>query len=146
MNHNEIIELIQFFEKSNLEVMEFNQGDTRLYLKKADQAQPPVKLVSSVAVSEDKPSVAEPEQPQHYHKVNSPMVGTFYRAANPEAKPFVEVGDMVKKGDVLCILEAMKMLNEIQADCNGQIVDILVENGSMIDYGKTLFLIEEKNV
>lgn len=146
MNHNEIIELIKFFEKSNLEVMEFNQGDTRLYLKKADQAQPPVKLVSSVAVSEDKPSVTEPEQSQHYHKVNSPMVGTFYRAANPEAKPFVEVGDMVKKGDVLCILEAMKMLNEIQADCNGQIVDILVENGSMIDYGKTLFLIEEKNV
>ncbi|MDO4562553.1 MAG: acetyl-CoA carboxylase biotin carboxyl carrier protein [Clostridia bacterium] len=73
--------------------------------------------------------------------VPSPMVGIFYRASSPDAKPFVEVGASVKKGDVLCIIEAMKLLNEITADCDGTVEKICVEDGAMVEYGQILFII-----
>lgn len=74
--------------------------------------------------------------------VTAPLVGTFYRAPNPETPPFVEVGSMVKKGQVLCIVEAMKLMNEIESEAEGQIVKILVDNGQPVEYGEPLFLIE----
>jgi len=74
--------------------------------------------------------------------VNSPFVGTFYRAASPENPPFVEVGQVVKKGQVLCIVEAMKLMNEIEAEQPGRLVDVLVQNGSPVEYGETLFRFE----
>jgi acetyl-CoA carboxylase biotin carboxyl carrier protein len=80
---------------------------------------------------------AEPEG----HVVKSPMVGTFYRAAAPDAKPFVDVGDTVKTGDTVCIIEAMKLLNEIEADADGVVKQILVENGQPVEYGQPLFVI-----
>ena len=145
MNHKELFDLIALFEKSSLEVLELNEGEFRLYLKKmtSPAIAVPTEITPAVSVLPQTASSADKEE---YHKITSPMVGTFYRSANPEAEPFVQVGDTVKKGDVLCIMEAMKMLNEIQSDINGTIVEILVENGSMVDYGKPLFLIEEKNV
>lgn len=76
------------------------------------------------------------------HAVKSPMVGTFYRAASPGAKPFVEVGDSIKEGETICIIEAMKILNEIEADKSGTITKILVENGQAVEYGQPLFIIE----
>ena len=76
------------------------------------------------------------------HQVKSPMVGTFYRAASPGAKPFVEVGDTVKEGDTLCIIEAMKILNEIEADKSGTVTRILADNGQAVEYGQPLFVIE----
>ena len=76
------------------------------------------------------------------HQVKSPMVGSFYRAASPGAKPFVEVGDTVKEGDTLCIIEAMKILNEIEADKSGTVTRILAENGQAVEYGQPLFVIE----
>jgi acetyl-CoA carboxylase biotin carboxyl carrier protein len=75
------------------------------------------------------------------HVVKSPMVGTFYRSSAPDAKPFVDVGDVVKAGDTVCIIEAMKLLNEIEADADGVVKEILVENGQPVEYGQPLFLI-----
>jgi acetyl-CoA carboxylase biotin carboxyl carrier protein len=76
------------------------------------------------------------------HEINSPMVGTFYRAPTPEAKPFVEVGDKIKPGDTLCIIEAMKMFNQIESDLAGTVRAILSDNGHPVEFGQTLFIIE----
>jgi acetyl-CoA carboxylase biotin carboxyl carrier protein len=84
---------------------------------------------------------AAPEAPKG-HTVKSPMVGTFYRASSPGAKSFVEVGSQVKEGDTICIIEAMKILNEIEADKSGTIAEILCENGQAVEYGQPLFVIE----
>jgi acetyl-CoA carboxylase biotin carboxyl carrier protein len=88
---------------------------------------------------------ARTEQPQPREqgvKISSPMVGTFYRAPSPDAKPYVEVGTVVEKGDVVCIIEAMKMMNEIQAETRGRVLRILVENGQPVEYEQPLFLLE----
>jgi acetyl-CoA carboxylase biotin carboxyl carrier protein len=88
---------------------------------------------------------ARTEQPQPLEqgvKISSPMVGTFYRAPSPDAKPYVEVGTVVEKGDVVCIIEAMKMMNEIQAETRGRVLRILVENGQPVEYEQPLFLLE----
>ena len=84
---------------------------------------------------------AKPELPSG-QTVKSPMVGTFYRSASPGSEPFVDVGSVVKVGDTLCIVEAMKLLNEIESDCAGTIKKILVENGQPVEYGEPLFIIE----
>ena len=76
------------------------------------------------------------------HTVKSPMVGTFYRSSSPGAKPFVEVGDTIKEGETICIVEAMKILNEIEADKSGTVTQILVQNGQAVEYGQPLFVIE----
>jgi acetyl-CoA carboxylase biotin carboxyl carrier protein len=76
------------------------------------------------------------------HVVKSPMVGTFYSASSPEAKPFVQVGSVVKEGETICIIEAMKILNEIEADKSGTVSKILVENGQAVEYGQPMFIIE----
>ncbi len=93
-------------------------------------------LVSAEGVAA--PSAAEPSG----HIVKSPMVGTFYRASSPGAKPFVEVGDSIKEGATICIVEAMKILNEIEADKSGTVTQILVENGQAVEYGQPLYVIE----
>ena len=92
------------------------------------------------------PAAANPEAPEapeepHGHLVKSPMVGTFYRASAPDAKPFVELGDTVKAGDTICIIEAMKLLNEIEADKDGVVKEILVENGQPVEFGQPLVLL-----
>lgn len=79
----------------------------------------------------------------NFFQVQAPLVGTFYRASSPDAEPFVEIGDSVKSGDVLCIIEAMKNMNEIQTDIDGVIREICVENSALVEFGKTLFKIEE---
>jgi len=84
---------------------------------------------------------AAPVQPEG-HTVKSPMVGTFYRASSPGAKPFVEIGDAIKEGETICIVEAMKILNEIEADKSGTVTQILVENGQAVEYGQPLYVIE----
>jgi acetyl-CoA carboxylase biotin carboxyl carrier protein len=86
------------------------------------------------------PAVAAPAEPVG-HTVKSPMVGTFYRSSAPGAKPFVEIGSQVKEGETICIIEAMKILNEIEADKGGTITQILVENGQAVEYGQPLFVI-----
>ncbi|OGW56480.1 MAG: acetyl-CoA carboxylase, biotin carboxyl carrier protein [Nitrospirae bacterium RBG_16_43_8] len=97
--------------------------------------------LSRPVVAHEKPA-AEPEDTQRLITVTSPIVGTFYRSSSPETEPFVQTGARVKKGQVLCIIEAMKLMNEIEAEVEGIIVRVLVENGQSVEYGEPLFLIE----
>lgn len=95
----------------------------------------------------DRSTVAEKpassiESPSRHQKLNSPLVGTFYRSPSPSARPYVEVGQVVQKGQVLCIVEAMKLMNEIEAEISGKIVSILIENGQPVEFGEPLFLID----
>lgn len=99
----------------------------------------PSPAASSVASQESRLGEATEEAGV---KISSPMVGTFYRAPSPEAKPYVEVGSAVERGDVVCIIEAMKMMNEIQAEARGRIIKILVDNGQPVEYEQPLFLLE----
>lgn len=88
------------------------------------------------------PAEASAPEVSELHTVKSPMVGTFYRSSSPGAKAFAEVGDMVKAGETICIIEAMKILNEIEADKSGKVVQVLCENGQAVEYGQALFMIE----
>jgi len=87
------------------------------------------------------PPAAEPEAGQEGHVVKAPMVGTFYRSASPDAKPFVEVGQTIKEGQTICIIEAMKLMNEIEADASGVVKAVFVENGQPVEYGQPLFIL-----
>jgi acetyl-CoA carboxylase biotin carboxyl carrier protein len=86
------------------------------------------------------PAAAAPQQ--KFHEIKSPIVGTFYAAPGPDAAPFVEIGSVIQPGNVLCIVEAMKLMNEIESDVSGKIVKILIQNGKAVEYGQTLFLVE----
>ncbi len=99
--------------------------------------------VSSTAVTEEKAPTEKSEEPTgNIHEINSPIVGTFYRAPAPDADPYVQVGDSVSSGTVLCVVEAMKLMNEIESDVSGKVVKILVENGKPVEYNQPLFFIE----
>ena len=104
----------------------------------AAQADPP----AAALLTPDTENSNEPAS-ENYFQVQAPLVGTFYRAPSPDAEPFVEIGDSVKSGDVLCIIEAMKNMNEIQTDVDGIIREICIENGALVEFGKSLFKIEE---
>lgn len=101
------------------------------------------KAIDEEAPEEETPAQPEPET-NNYHPVEAPLVGTFYRAPSPESDPFVEVGDSVKTGDVLCIVEAMKSMNEIQSDVSGVVREICVENADMVEFEQVLFRIEAR--
>ncbi len=106
-------------------------------------AEDKVKPMEAAAFEEEeKPSPLSKHSDENYHTVQTPLVGTFYRASTPDAEPFVEVGDQIKRGDVLCIVEAMKSMNEIQADVNGVIKEICVNNAELVEFEQTLFKIE----
>ena len=93
--------------------------------------------------AEEIPAAKEIEEvPAHTHEINSPIVGTFYRAPAPDADSYVQIGDMVSAGQVLCIIEAMKLMNEIESDISGKLIKVLVENGKPVEYNQPLFLIE----
>jgi len=102
----------------------------------------PVVSVPAVEVSSAAGAAAAAPQAPAGHTVKSPMVGTFYRSSSPGAKAFVEIGDTIKEGETICIVEAMKILNEIEADKTGTVTQILVENGQAVEYGQPLFVIE----
>jgi acetyl-CoA carboxylase biotin carboxyl carrier protein len=141
--------LIDLVADSGIAELEITEGDGKVRIVKFSQlAQPvayaaepaPVAAPAAAPAAGAAPAAAEPAAPAG-HQVKSPMVGTFYRAPNPGAAPFVEVGQSVKEGDALCIIEAMKLLNEIEADKSGVIKEILVENGEPVEYGQPLFVI-----
>ena len=145
--------LIELVETSGIAELEIQEGEERVRITRA-LAHPPQMVMMSphvgqpapavAAAPSGTPSVAAPvvaaAQPEG-HVVKSPIVGTFYRAASPEAKSFVEVGDTVKEGDTLCIIEAMKLMNEIEADASGVVKSILVENGQPVEFGQPLFVL-----
>ena len=139
-----LIDLVSESGISELEVTE-PEGKVRI-VKTAPQAAmiaapmaAPV-MAAAAPVAAAPTAAPVPEQPKG-HVVKSPMVGTFYRSPSPGAKAFVEVGQQVKAGDTLCIIEAMKLLNEIESDAVGEVKEVLVENGQAVEYGQPLFLI-----
>lgn len=139
--------LIDLVADSGIAELEITEGDGKVRIVKFSQTQQPVAYapapVAAPAAAEATAAAVTPAAaaaPQG-HQVKAPMVGTFYRAPNPNSAPFVEVGQAVKEGEPLCIIEAMKLLNEIEADKSGVIKEILVENGEPVEYGQPLFVI-----
>ena len=141
--------LIDLVSESNVSELEITEAEGKVRIVKSSGAplvmqQPAVAMVAAPAAGAlaAAPVVeAAPAAPTG-HAVKSPMVGTFYRSSSPGAKPFVEVGSVVKEGETICIIEAMKILNEIEADKSGTITKILSENGQAVEYGQPLFMIE----
>jgi len=141
--------LIELVETSGIAELEIQEGEERVRITRAVAPVPaptvvPVTLpavtapvAGAVAVAAAPGETAEPEG----HQVKSPMVGTFYRSATPGAKPFVEVGDSVEVGDTLCIIEAMKLMNEIESDKSGVVKQVLAENGQPVEFGQPLVVI-----
>jgi len=137
--------LIDLVADSGIAELEITEGEGKVRIVKFSQAMQPVAYTPEpVAAPATVPAAAAapaaPAAPVG-HTVKAPMVGTFYRSPNPGAAPFVEVGQTVKEGEPLCIIEAMKLLNEIEADKAGVIKEILVENGEPVEYGQPLFVI-----
>jgi acetyl-CoA carboxylase biotin carboxyl carrier protein len=106
------------------------------------QGPPPERASAATAAAAAQPAASKASEEQKTFTINSPFVGTFYRSASPDSPAFVDVGQVVKKGQVLCIVEAMKLMNEIEAEQPGRLVEALVENGSPVEYGEALFRFE----
>ncbi|KQP14163.1 acetyl-CoA carboxylase biotin carboxyl carrier protein [Pseudorhodoferax sp. Leaf267] len=142
--------LIDLVSDSNVSELEITEAEGKVRIVKGVPAAPqvympapsqPAPLVETVAAAPV--AVAAPAEPVvKGHVAKSPMVGTFYRSPSPGAKAFIEIGSVVKEGDTVCIIEAMKILNEIEADKSGTITEILCENGQAVEYGQPLFVIE----
>jgi acetyl-CoA carboxylase biotin carboxyl carrier protein len=146
MELNELYALMEKFEKSGLSELVFKRAGDEICLKKIlTPPASPMPVVTHAPAAHVPHEVRPPAAEQTSQKapdidvITAPLVGTFYRAAAPDAPPFVEAGDKVKKGKTLCILEAMKLMNEFQAEFDLEIVNILVENGRMVEYGTPLF-------
>ena len=150
MDIRKVKKLIEMLEESSLAEIEINEGEESIRISRSSTVMPQVQMQAPTIAAPvaAPPSVgeapkAEPDSATlEGHSVISPMVGTFYRSSSPGAKPFVEVGQQVNLGDTLCIIEAMKMLNEIEADKAGVVKAILKENAQPVEYGEALFVIE----
>lgn len=154
MDKKKLREIISVFRESGLAKMEVSETTAEetfsLKLESAAAAQPaamPVPAVQYVQAAPGLPAEEQKAEPgeikdyDKYRNVKSPMVGIFYTATSPEAEPFVKVGSKVKKGDTLCIIEAMKLMNDVVAEEDGEIVEICAENGSLVEFGQILFKI-----
>lgn len=144
--------LIDLVSESGVAELEITEGDDRVKIVNRTGAAPvtvaapavmpaPIPASAPAAASVQEAAPAPAAAPEETRTVNSPMVGTFYRAPSPGAKPFVDVGQKVKAGDTVCIIEAMKLLNEIETEYDGVIKEILVENGQPVEFGQPLFVI-----
>ena len=148
MDLRKLKKLIDLVQESGISELEVTEGEEKVRIAKhatgpapvSYAAPAPVMAVAPAAAPAASAAASEPALPDG-HVVKSPMVGTFYRASAPGAKPIVEVGQTVAVGDILCIIEAMKLMNEIEADAAGTIKAILVENGEPLEYGEPLFVI-----
>jgi len=165
MNQKELKELIEFLIEKDIAEFELERGDVKVRIRRAGEhtvvhshgeprfyavppapgAAPELGAVPVVVAASAAPASPAPPAPEEgLHSVKSPIVGTFYEAPSPGAPPFVKPGDMVEVGQVLCIVEAMKLLNEIESDVAGEIVKKLAVNGQPIEYGQELFVIRPK--
>ena len=151
MNIKQIRELAQIAAENGLSAIEIAEGENRVRIERAVSAPAAIPTVVSMpmaapAAPAPAPAPAPAAEAEETNvdfnrtrEIKSPMVGVFYAAPSPDAKPFVEVGSKVKKGDIVCIVEAMKLMNEITAEFDGEVVDICVHNGDVVEYGQTLF-------
>lgn len=150
MDLRKLKKLIDLVEESGITELEVTEGEERVRIAKHSTAAPQqaytMPQATTVPLPAAGPSLDAPADSKALnlpegHVIKSPMVGTFYRSASPDSDPFVEVGSIVKSGDTLCIVEAMKLLNEIESDCAGTVKAILVENGQPVEYGEPLFIV-----
>ncbi|HSH06586.1 MAG TPA: acetyl-CoA carboxylase biotin carboxyl carrier protein [Burkholderiales bacterium] len=145
MDLRKLKKLIDLVQESGIAELEITEGEERVRIAKGGQVSvapawaPPAAAAPAAATPVEVSAPAAVAETRH--TIKAPMVGTFYRAASPDAKPFVEVGQAVKEGETVCIIEAMKLMNEIEADISGSIVEILVENGQPVEYGQPLFVV-----
>ena len=154
MNFKEILELIDIVAERGIAELEIEQAGTKLRIQGKQSA--PQVIHSYLNGQREMPAfpappaaapiltakAQEPEEPDAgLHVISSPIVGTFYRSANPESEPFVTIGDHVSKGKVICIIEAMKLMNEIESDVEGEIVKVFPQNGQPVEYGEKLFAV-----
>lgn len=149
MDIRKVKKLIEMLEESSLSEIEINEGEESIRISRISLTAPaavpvitPAPAPVATTSAEAAPAQSEETGIPSGHAVKSPMVGTFYSAPSPGAKPFVQVGDTVSAGDTLCIVEAMKMLNEIETDKGGVVKAILKENAQPVEYGEVLFVIE----
>ena len=149
----EIRQILELMKEFNVSHFNLSQSGQRLSLRRAGFAEPPVVAAPSVVAGPVQPAVANvvapsPEasekEPDYIKTVKSPMVGVFYASSSPDGDPFVKIDDVVKPKTIVCIIEAMKVFNEIPAEVAGKIVEILVENGSPVEYGTPLFKIDAR--
>jgi acetyl-CoA carboxylase biotin carboxyl carrier protein len=154
MDLRKLKKLIDLVQESGIAELEITEGEEKVKIVKGGvvsvsaaapmSPQPAPELrapAAPVAATGAAAPAAEAPAGQEGHVVKAPMVGTFYRSPSPDAKPFVEVGQAVKEGDTICIIEAMKLMNEIEADGGGVVKAILVENGQPVEYGQALFIL-----
>jgi acetyl-CoA carboxylase biotin carboxyl carrier protein len=165
---HELRELIRLIDESRIDEFQMEKDGAKVIIKKGAKEQPaaavtvptspekveaapkpayepapaPSPQVAPSPAAEPKATESKTGDDAQLHKIVSPMVGTFYRAPAPDADPYVQVGDRVDEKTVVCIIEAMKLMNEIEAEVRGEIVDILVENGQLVEYGQPLFLVK----
>jgi len=153
MDEKFVFEIIEKIEGTKIEEVEIEKDGVKIKVKQyigpkevhnvMPAGAPSVEIKEYITPSEPpKIEASGKAESKNYHVIKSPLIGTFYRAPSPGAPPFVEEGDIVSKGQVLCIIEALKVMNEIESDVNGKIVKILVENGQPVEYGQELFYIE----
>lgn len=159
MNQKEIKELIEFLIEKDITEFELERGDVKLRVKRghethyvsapvahaapAPASAPASSAKSAAAAPAPVAAPAAPPVEENLHYVKSPIVGTYYESPSPGSPPFLKVGDQIKEGQVLCIVEAMKLMNEIEADASGELVKILVTNGQPVEYGMPLFAIRK---
>ena len=142
MELEDLKELIELVKETDITELQIEKDGSKVKIKREKILTPIGMPVQKSSVYEEKIVAETEDETQRLLTVTSPIVGTFYRAPSPDAQPFVEVGQKVDKGTVLCIVEAMKLMNEIESDSDGVIVKVLVENSQPVEYGEPLFLIE----
>lgn len=155
MSTQDIQQLIDFISQSGLDEVNIETTDLKISVKRYGQGSPAAPVASSAPVAAPAhapapatqapaatPAPAPKVDTSNYITIKSPMIGTFYRSANPESPMFAEVGDTVTEGKVVCIIEAMKLFNEIESEVSGRIVKVLVENATPVEYDQPLFLVE----
>ncbi|MCU6598991.1 acetyl-CoA carboxylase biotin carboxyl carrier protein [Peribacillus frigoritolerans] len=160
---HEIREMIKLVDETSIEQLEIEEGDSKVLIQRNVGVVPvftktpavvPITSINEISkgrvqvaaakVTEEKVHKAPKiENDENYSKIVSPMVGTFYAAPSEDAAPFVKSGDKVEEATIVCILEAMKLFNEIEAEMDGEIVEVLVENGQLVEYGQPLFLVKQ---
>ncbi|MDA1474892.1 acetyl-CoA carboxylase biotin carboxyl carrier protein [Bacillus changyiensis] len=157
LNIDEIRQLIKLIDESSIDEFTYENEGSKIELKKRNNQ--PVQMVQEAPVvsTQASPAQTQVQQPpvqekpvnqeaasahENLHKITSPMVGTFYASSSPDADPYVTIGSKINDSTVVCIVEAMKLFNEIEAEVKGEIVEVLVENGQLVEYGQPLFLVK----
>ncbi|QGU94814.1 acetyl-CoA carboxylase biotin carboxyl carrier protein [Clostridium bovifaecis] len=156
MNYKEICEIIKTVSDSNLNFAEVKTADLYIKMEKGSVVRENKSVAFSTKEETEEKAISEedslecdkkcnevPDEKDNIETINSPLVGTFYKAASPDSEPYVKIGAKVRRGDIVCIVEAMKLMNEIEAALDGEIIEILVEDGEMVEYNQPLFKIKK---